>query len=390
MSTMTKDIARPAAPAREETRRGSFLVISAHDYRSPRKANIHFIARELARRGTTRFFSLRYSALSRFTADPRLGLDARANRIERQDGVDCFLWKTPVHPFNTRRPLLRPFETLMFHWYVHHPDPVLARWIDEADTILFESGTAPVFFDMAARRNPAARTIYIASDDLDTINAADYVKRTFRRIAPAIDAIRLPSLALAAGVPRDARLLFIPHGVDPALATQGDPSPYGPGIHAVSVGSMLFDPVFFSFASHRFPEIRFHIIGSGRPRLPGYGDNVTVYDEMPHADTVRYIKHAHLGIAAYRAARMPDYLADTSMKLIQYDFFGLPAVCPQAVVGDYRSRFGYMPGDMFSVVRAVRGALAAPRLSSRRHLSWVEVVDRLLDPSRFDDTRIAQ
>jgi 2-beta-glucuronyltransferase len=35
-----------------------FLVISRHDFRSPRKANMHFIAEELARHGPTRFFPL--------------------------------------------------------------------------------------------------------------------------------------------------------------------------------------------------------------------------------------------------------------------------------------------------------------------------------------------
>lgn len=366
----------------------NYLIISAHDYRSPRKANIHFITRELARRGATRFFSLRYSRLSRMSADPRLSLDERANRVERHEGVDCFLWKTAIHPFNTRRPLLRPLEALMFRWYVNAANPVLVRWIGEADFILFESGTAPVFFELAARLNPAARTVYIASDDLDTINAAEYVKRTFERIAPALDAIRLPSRSMARTMPGNAKLFFIPHGIDPALATQGDPSPYGEGIHAVSVGSMLFDPHFFVFASHRFPHVRFHVIGSGQPRHPGYGDNVTVYGEMPHAETVRFIKHANIGIAPYRAAQLPDYLADTSMKLIQYDFFGVPAVCPHAVVGNYGSRYGYEPGDEASIAAATVAALEGPRLSSRRHLSWVEVADRVLHPQRFEDTRM--
>src|SRR5690606_10560086 len=34
-----------------ERRATSHLVLSAHDYRTPRRANIHFIAAELARRG---------------------------------------------------------------------------------------------------------------------------------------------------------------------------------------------------------------------------------------------------------------------------------------------------------------------------------------------------
>ena len=366
----------------------NFLVLSAHDYRSPRQANIHFIARELARRGPTRFFSLRYSRLSQLTADPRLSLDARANRIERHEGVDCFLWKTAIHPFNTRRAWLRPAEALLFRWYVRAASPVLRRWMEEASVILFESGIAPVFFELGARLNPGARTVYIASDDLDTIHVADYVKRTFRRIAPALGAIRLPSRSLARGMPGGARLFYIPHGIDPALAHQGDPSPYGPGTHAVSVGSMLFDAQFFVFAARRFPELHFHLIGSGQPRHPDYGANVTVYGEMAHAETVRFIKHARIGIAPYRAAALPEYLADTSMKLIQYDFFGVPAVCPHAVAGGYPSRHGYTPGDQASIATAIDAALSAPRLSSRRHLSWVEVTDRLLHPARFEDTAL--
>ena len=68
----TSDTARtrdPAAP-------GRFLVLSAHDYRTPRRANIHFITDELATRGHTRFFSLRYCTLSRWKNDIRLPLDA--------------------------------------------------------------------------------------------------------------------------------------------------------------------------------------------------------------------------------------------------------------------------------------------------------------------------
>src|SRR5690554_2360779 len=140
-----------------------YLVLSAHDYRSPRKANIHFIARELAKRGPTRFFSLRYSLLSRQTGDPRLSLDRHANRIESRDGVDCYLWKTPIHPFNTRRQALKPVEDLMYRAYVALANPVLKTWLAESDVIVFESGVAPVFFDLAKRQNPGAKLIYIAS-----------------------------------------------------------------------------------------------------------------------------------------------------------------------------------------------------------------------------------
>ena len=371
----------------KDTLHPNFLLISALDYRTPRKANLHFIADELVKRGTTRFFSLRYSMLSRYKADPRTCIDERANRKEIFNGAECFLWKTLIHPFNTRKKMLRPLENIFFNRYQSNPSAVLVEWMEEADVIFFESGSAPIFFDQACRINPNAKKVYIASDDLDTINVADYVRKCFERAAPNMTALCLPSRVLSPGMPETLNKYFVPHGIDHAIAAQADPSPYADGQHAVSVGSMLFDPSFFQIASRLFPDITFHIIGSGHVNQ-NYAENVRVYDEMKYMDTLRYIKHADFGIAPYRSEAVPAYLADTSMKLMQYDFFGLPAVCPEPAVGSHLHRFGYQPGNTGSIEAAICAALSAPHTSSARHLSWAEVADRLLEPQHFDDTRI--
>lgn len=368
----------------------NFLILSAHDYRSPRKAGIHFVAAELARLGTTRFFSLHYSLLSKLKADPRQSLDSQANRkAVAPDGVECYLWRTLVHPFSLRTPALAPLEAMMFRHYTAHPSPVLVEWIREADVVFFESGIAPVFFDQVRRLNPKGRTVYIASDDLGSIRAADFVKRTFARVAPRMGTICLKAPGMSVTVATGPNVVVIPHGFDFSVDAHADPSPYPPGLHAVSVGSMLFDPEFFVAASREFPQVQFHVIGSGTGRRPGYGDNVTVYDEMPHRLTLPYIKHATIGIAPYRAEGIPPHLGETSLKLIQYDHFKLPAVCPQAIVGGFGNRFGYTPGQPASIAQAIRQALEAPRVSTRRHLRWSEVVQRMLNPAAYDDTRLA-
>jgi len=363
----------------------NFLLITALDYRTPRKANLHFIADELVKRGTTRFFSMRYSNLSRFKADPRICIDSRANRKEVFNGAECFLWKTLVHPFNTRKKRLRHVENLFFEWYKNSPCTVLVEWIKEADVIFFESGSAPIFFELAARKNPRASKIYIASDDLDTINSADYVRQCFSRAAPNMTALCLPSRILSSTMPATSNKYFVPHGIDHSIANDADPSPYQGKGNAVSVGSMLFDPSFFVIAAQQFPDITFHVIGSGHANM-GYAKNVRLYDEMDYRDTLRYIKHADFGIAPYQGESVPAYLADTSMKLMQYDFFGLPSVCPITVMGSYSSRFGYRPGDPASIDTAIRAALNAPHVPSRQHLSWAQVVDRLIEPQQFSDT----
>lgn len=278
----------------------------------------------------------------------------------------------------------------MFRRYVAHASPVLREWIKDAETIVFESGIAPIFFELAAELNPRAKKIYLASDDLETINVATYVKRTFQRIAPKMDALCLKSRFMLDGVPASANRYIVPHGFDFSVAEHADPSPYPAGIHAVAVGSMLFDPSFFVIAGRLFPHITFHVIGSGHARRDDYAINVKVYDEMPHQQTLPYIKHADIGLAPYRAAGLPSYLSDTSLKLMQYDFFALPAVCPHGIVGDYRSRFGYTPGDADSIVAAINAALTAPRQTFRSPLPWSAVVDRLLSPQDFVDAQVAE
>ncbi|AQT62353.1 UDP-glucuronate--glycolipid 2-beta-glucuronosyltransferase [Cellvibrio sp. PSBB023] len=361
-----------------------YLLLSAHDYRSPRKAGIHFVASELAKMGPTRFFSLRYSFLSRYKHDPRLSLDDQANKIVTHQGVDCYLWKTLIHPIR-----IRPFESLMYHLYSFGFNRVLRRWIRESDVIILESGVAPIFFDLIKHLNPRAKILYRASDALDTIDAAVYIRNTFARIAKDIDTIVMPSKALADSMPSTHNLAFVPQGIDYSVNEKANPSPYSEGIHAVSVGSMLFDPHFFVLASKRFPQIHFHIIGSCQPRHPDYGNNVSVYGEMPFDKTLPYIKHATLGIAPYSSVNLPAYLRDTSLKLTQYEFFGLPAICPHFIAADYPSRFGYDIGDEDSIAQAISRALNPPQpFSKRTVLDWAQVTARMLAPKQFSDTEV--
>jgi 2-beta-glucuronyltransferase len=366
------------------TAQQKYLLLSAHDYRSPRKAGIHFVASELAKMGPTRFFSLRYSFLSRYKHDPRLSLDDQANKIVTHQGVDCYLWKTLIHPIR-----IRPFESLMYHLYSFGFNRVLRRWIRESDVIILESGVAPIFFDLIKHLNPRAKILYRASDALDTIDAAVYIRNTFARIAKDIDTIVMPSKALADSMPSTHNLAFVPQGIDYSVNEKANPSPYGEGIHAVSVGSMLFDPHFFVLASKRFPQIHFHIIGSCQPRHPDYGNNVSVYGEMPFDKTLPYIKHATLGIAPYSSVNLPAYLRDTSLKLTQYEFFGLPAICPHFIAADYPSRFGYDIGDEDSIAQAISRALNPPQpFSKRTVLDWAQVTARMLAPKQFSDTEV--
>jgi 2-beta-glucuronyltransferase len=186
----------------------------------------------------------------------------------------------------------------------------------------------------------------------------------------------------------EGRLFRAEFGIEESEYTDVGPSPYTAGSKtAVSVGSMLFDPTFFTVAGNLFPSVQFHVIGCGATfEAP---PNVRIYPEMKFKDTLAYIKHATLGIAPYRSAPGAEYLAESSLKLAQYEYFGLPAACPTFAVGRVTSRFGYQPGNEDSIKAATIAALAAAgTVKPRKFLSWTEVALRVLDPERYPGTSL--
>jgi len=364
------------------------LIITGHDYRSPRKANIHFIAQEIAKTASVRFLSVGFSNLSLIKGDPRSELAGRANIASHENGVECFLWKTFVHPFNTNVRSLRWLEHAHFRYYRSRIPKLAASWMRDAGCVIVESGLGVAFIELIRQINPDARIIYNASDDLATLGCSAFLQSELGRVSGCLDWARLPSKALARGFAPELPLYFIPHGIDVRVRDQDETSPYGNGIHAVSVGSMLFDESFFESAADQFPDVQFHVIGSGKTSDALLRANIHVYGEMKFADTVKYIKHAKFCIAPYRRNENAAYLADTSMKLLQYDFLGLPAVCPAFAAGDNPHRFAYEPGDAVSIKIAIQVAMRQGRHKPGTFFNWSDVTKRLLNPNAYSDTPV--
>ena len=355
------------------------LFISGHDYRSPRKANIHFIAQaSRAFFDEVAFVSIGFSNISLMKSDTRSSLAAQANRWEERDGIRCYLWKTPFHPFNVKNQLAKSVAGFAYDAYATLPSTDLDDAFASADVIVFESGLSPIFIERARRRNAKARFLYVASDLLTTIGVHARVLQAMDRGMDQFSVIRIAARDMSPAFDKAAdRVRFIPHGIDKSIADWEMTDPYAGGVNIVTVGSMLFDASFFEIAATAFPEMKFHVIGAkGNFTLP---DNVQQYPETPFAKTLPYIKFADAGVAPYRPHGEAGYLADSSMKLTQYGFLGLPAICPEFAVGDYPGRYGYTPGDEASIIAAVKSAVAAKgKFQPKGVLSWQEVTQQLL------------
>ena len=355
----------------------SFLIISSHDYRSDRKAGIHFMSAEFAKHGLTRFYSPNFSIISKIKSDPRKSLSKLTGMITVEDEIECYLEKTLLPPFNMRHRSLRYAEHLLFSIYLKKQHWLLRKWIREATVIIFESGFPIIFFEMVKQLNPLAKTVYIASDDLSTIKVAKFVKNAFNKAKTSISAICVKSKLMNTYESSAHNHYVIPHGFDFNIEKLIDHNPYESGLNAISVGSMLFDATFFETAAKMFPKINFHIIGHGSRYKYDNFTNIHVYDEIPYRQTIPFIKYADFGIAAYRNAGLSQYLADTSLKLAQYSFFGIPSVCPTSICANMPGRFGYEPGKAESIQNAINAALSSKRFEAIYPQSWGEIVDKI-------------
>ncbi len=373
----------------QSTRQRVVIVSGFHDYRTARRGSIQALADALVGLGyEVTFISIRFSPISIATNDHRLFFWSHANKPEMVNGVLCYLWRTFFHPFRTGNAVLDRLAAPLFRAYAKFPDRFIDNALRSASYIVIESGLGIMLTGRARKLNKQARIIYRASDTLDTIRAHPILKTELARRIHEIDAFCLlarkmaPCFALAKN-----KTYVVPLGINRSDFADIGPSPYSGGVNAVTVGSMLFDRSFFQYAGRKFPNIHFHLIGCGAPfEAPS---NVHIYKEMPFKQTLPYIKHANFGIAAYRLSSNSEYLAQSSLKLMQYEYLGVPAVCPDYAVGTSPNRFGYSASDHASIDIAIERALTRGPIRERpTFLSWEQAAERLLNPELFDDTAI--
>jgi 2-beta-glucuronyltransferase len=155
-------------------------------------------------------------------------------------------------------------------------------------------------------------------------------------------------------------VVYEQHGIAKELFDEETSSPYDGGINAVWVGRALLDPFFLESASARLTEWTFHVIGPAKPAV--LRPNVVWHGELEFRRTVPFIKRADVGLAAFggHEGQVPgNYLADSSTKMLQYAYCGLPVVAPSPLRSEREHVFYYDFGDADSIETALREALAA-------------------------------
>lgn len=360
------------------------VVLTSHVFLDGfRKASIHFVSRNWASAGHEVFFTtVGHSGLSRFKQKNRLDALRRTqdNRYETiQPGLHAGAYLPPAHAFSTSNALVNTLLTPLFELYARHLPKFVAEKITQADLVVIESGTPIAFVPLVHRLNPRAKLLYFCRDLLQSVGAAAYLRGVERRVIGDFDSICVPSRRLGEMLPPGGKVNFVPQGIEGGVFDRADISPYAEGSrNAVAVGDMLFDRYSVEQMAMAAPEVTFHLFGiKWRGDAPA---NVNVHGEQSFETLAAYIRHADIGLAPYKVKASEVYLAESSLKLLQYGYCMLPVVLPDIIPVSRGNEITYSldhPNDWRAVIDK---ALSWPHQRSYRLgiLTWEDVARRTL------------
>jgi 2-beta-glucuronyltransferase len=346
-----------------------------------RKTSLVFMAEALAAKGyDVHVVTTQLSWLSRLRAASRLGTVPAElrNRWYEYEGMRAFVWVPAVHPISARGRLAAAITAPLVSLYGHLLPKAIRSSLARAELVLVESCAAVALFRQIKQAARAATVIYSMSDRLDAVGMHPLLQRRLLEDAPAYDLVRVPASSLLQDLP-GARTVCIRHGLEKQLFDRTTFNPYDQPRNAVLVGDMRLDQATFRALVQAFPRVQFHYFGRTHLNFTGHA-NLIVHGEVPFEKLVPFVKHADVGLALYQPAASLNYLAESSLKLIQYRYCGLPIVAPDFLRHANPSITAYEHGVSGSAESALKQALNRERVADAPDdiLTWAEVTDQML------------
>jgi 2-beta-glucuronyltransferase len=350
-----------------------------------RKTGMVFWAETLAQMGwDTHCVTTQLSWLSRLLNPERLKAvpPADLNRwVKRGGTLSTFVWVPALHPVKTRWDGVDRASAALADIYARSLPAAIRAVAEDADLIVLESCAAVALFDRLRALAPKARIVFCCSDRLGAVGMHPTLQKRLDRTASRYDLIRVPSPSMIGDFPADARVVYIPHGVDKTVFDRVHPSPYEDGrTNALVGGDMAFDRESVALLVQAFPHVDFHFFGKMAVGDLATRANVNVHGEVAFEKLVPFIQHADVGVAPYRARPDLDYLAESSLKLHQYTYCRLPTIAPAFARGGREHIIPYEPGSEASIREAMAAALDYPseRIDRTPVIDWKDVMHRLV------------
>ncbi len=339
----------------------SCLLLTGHFAQQKRRGAMLWIAEHLWSMGWhVTLASVGYSWASALKGDARLRhlpSPPRHGIAQHKARFDTVFQKTPIHPFPTKIDLLdRCVGALQ--------DPLFRRpWVrvlkpiaQSCRMILVESGAPVVLAPDLRRLAPDAQLIYRVNDDLRHLSAPDWHIHAERDAMRHFDRISTGSPHLAARFFGHPNVTLDPMGVPRKALEHVGPSPFAgeTAVQAVCAGTTQFAAHDLCRLASEQPDWRIHVFG--RLKTPGaLPANVVPHGETAFSEVMRYVAHAHVGLAPYPNVAGIEYQAAHSNRILLYRHFGLPILAP--------ARLCVVAEDVWDIrdLAAQRRAATSPR-----------------------------
>lgn len=359
------------------------LIGTAHFF-APiyRDAGMHRFAKALAAKGHhVDFITFGQSRLKQYMkAETRRYIDSAvsaASQGRNPENIFAHVHQELFHPPSGSSKIEKLTAPLL-QFYGRRLDPRAADAARGADVIILECGYAAVWYDALCKLAPHATFLAFYNDRLDLVGFRSDIIALNMSLLPHFDLVRTNAERLLDYLPSSTNGRYIPQGVDKDKIRFDLPTPYGAGSrNIVSVGNMLFDTEAVRAVAASDRTITTHVIGAKMDHPP---PNVVVHGEMPFEQTLPYIIHADVGLAPYRPEEGGDYLVQSSLKIQQYSYCGLPILINQALGIQGINFVQYDVEDKGNIEHTVNLAFKMGKSLSYgvTCLDWAEVVDVLL------------
>jgi 2-beta-glucuronyltransferase len=306
----------------------------------------------------------------------------RVNRWYVAEGMRGFVWVPPAHPATFGGPIDRLLGEALMTAYAASLPGAIRRKLRDAALVVVESCSAAALFRAIKRAAPSVPVVYSMSDRLLAVGMHPALQRRVEADARDYALIRVPASAMLEDLP-GSHTVCIRHGLDKTQFEHMHANPFARPGNAILIGDMMLDRAVLEGLASQFPQTDFHYFGRvtlGMPPLP----NLVDHGEVPFAALVPYLQWADVGLSLYREIEGLEYLAESSLKNIQYSYCGVPIVAPHFVLSGQSYGYGYPSGDVAGAVAAMQRALAAGRkpLGSASVDSWGDVASAILREAR--------
>lgn len=358
-----------------------FLIGTAHFFAPAyRDAGMHRFAKSLAEKGHHVDFVTFGQSWVKQRMQPKTreyarSAEAAARSRRNPPNIEARVHRELFHPpsgSTLLEQLTRPLEAI----YGRRLDRWMRDGARAADVVILECGYALYWFNAIRKINKRAKYVAFYNDRLDLVGFRAEVRALHDQLMPRFDLVRTNAERLLEYLPAGVNARYVPQGVDKERIRFDQPSPFRLGSrNIVSVGDMLFDDAAVRSIAAVDREATVHVIGAKMIDPPS---NVVVHGELPFESTLPFIVHADVGLAPYRQMDGADYLAQSSLKIQQYSYCGLPVLLAEGIgIGGPN----IVPYDPFNPKPAVLRAFNTPknRNYGRHVLSWAEVGDLLIE-----------